>query len=606
MKKLLLPIKKLIFFDIKKLILIESMIKIIGFLLVFPIFRIAFYYSLQLSGLKYISNSDLIFYLTRPTTIIIAIFVVLVFSIYLLLEYAFLTLLYEHAINGDIIYYKRFFIKGFMRFFYSLGRYHFFLILPIFLFFVLFEYVQISLFSTAIKLPEVVLVELTSMQSRPWIFILVFVLLFVFFTETVAFTHGLVLEQKTIKKTWIIARKIITKKRIKFIYNIIIFNLLIHIFLIVFYAITILLINLFISVFKNSNIAFGIMITSMYSFYWIINFIFVSILIPVNIAIISYIYHKPKRHFIQPAMPVIQTQKPIRRLATIGIGLTFIIVFSINIVSITSSIQETQDQFQIFKQETIIAHRGASYDAPENTIASLEVAIEQGSDAVEFDVRTTKDNVPILMHDDTLKRTTDFDINLKVDDLSFDIIRNYEAGSWFSEAYAGEKIPTLEEALETVQGRVGVFMDIKTENKIVEKEIMRLIEFYDMVDDVKIMSFSLAQLQRFKALNPNIETILLISSYYGQINLLYTNDSINHFGLRISIIERAPNIINEIHQEGKNVYVWKIDSEKQINIGVSADVDGFITSRPVLAREVAHSKASNESFKEILERLFKQ
>jgi glycerophosphoryl diester phosphodiesterase len=284
--------------------------------------------------------------------------------------------------------------------------------------------------------------------------------------------------------------------------------------------------------------------------------------------------------------------------------LAFVIIFSLNIVSITTSIGSTQDQFQIFKQEEIIAHRGASFDAPENTLASLELAIEQGSDAIEFDVRGTKDNIPILMHDDTLIRTTDFDINLKVEDLNYSIISNYEAGSWFSEDYAGEKIPTLEEALQSLQGRVRVFIDVKTENRAVELEIIRLIEDYDMVEDVKLMSFSVGQLQRFKSLNPNIETLLLISNYYGQIDLLYTNDSIDHFGLRISIIQRDPEIIQKIHQQGKKAYVWKIDNADQINLGVRADVDGFITRRPVQAREIAHSKASNETFKEFLDRLF--
>lgn len=164
MEKPFISIKNLILYDFKKLVVIEAMIKIIGFLIIYPLFRIAFFYSLQLSGLKYISNSDLIFYLKQPTTIIMALLLVFIFAIYLLLEYVFLALLYEHAINNKIIYYKSFFIKGFMRFFYVLGRYHFFILMPILLFFILFEYIQISIFSSTIKLPNSVIVELQSFQ----------------------------------------------------------------------------------------------------------------------------------------------------------------------------------------------------------------------------------------------------------------------------------------------------------------------------------------------------------------------------------------------------------------------------------------------------------
>jgi glycerophosphoryl diester phosphodiesterase len=604
MEKPFISIKSLILYDFKKFLVVEAMIKIIGFLIIYPLFRIAFFYSLELSGLKYISNSDLIFYLKQPTTIILALLLVIIFAIYLLLEYVFLALLYEHAINNKIIYYKSFFIKGFMRFFYVLGRYHFFILMPILLFFILFEYIQISIFSSTIKLPNAVIVELQSYQPSNWIIGLIFLALFIFFIEFISFTHTLILKPQSLIKSFKRSRKVISKKRRSLVINIILYNTLIHLIILLAYGLIILIINVFLSWLRGSGVAFGIIITSMYSLYWIINFLFTSILIPVNIAIVSRVYHQFRKPNIKLLRPVIHTQKPIRRLGTIGIVITFAIIFSLNIVSITTSIGSTQDQFQIFKQEEIIAHRGASFDAPENTLAALELAIEQGSDAVEFDVRGTKDHIPILMHDDTLKRTTDFDINLKVEDLNYSIISNYEAGSWFSEEFAGEKIPTLEEAIQTVQGRVRVFMDIKTENRDVEKEIIRLIESYDMVEDVKLMSFSVGQLQRFKSLNPNIETILLISNYYGQIDLLYTNDSINHFGLRISIIQRDPEIIQKIHRQGKKAYVWKIDNEDQINIGVRADVDGFITRRPVQAREIAHSKASNETFKEFLDRLF--
>lgn len=604
MKKMLKAIKNLIFFDFRKLIVIETMIKVIGLLFIFPIFRIAFYYSLELSGLKYISNSDLIFYLSRPTTIIIALFIMLIFSIYLLLEYVFLSLLFDHAKKQNIIYYKRFFIKGFSRFFQMLGRYHLIILFPILAFFVLFEYIQIILFSSTIKLPTAVLIEIENFRPSPWTFIFIFIALFAFYIEFVTFTQDLIIQRQTFKNTWKRSRKIIRKKRWKLIKLVLVSNILIHVLLLMIYAFIILIINLMITIFIGSNVAFGIIITSMYSFYWIVNFIFISILIPVNVAIVAYIYHKPQKQVIKPPLRIIQSQKPMRRLVWIGITIGFALVFSLNIVSITDDISSTQNQFQFLKQETIIAHRGASFEAPENTLAAIELAIDQGSDAVEFDVRGTKDHIPILMHDDTLVRTTAFDINLKVEDLSYDIISRYEAGSWFSNDFAGEKIPTLDEALSLIQNRTDIFMDIKTENKIVESEIMRLIAFYDMVDQVKIMSFSLSQLQRFKSLNPEIETILLISNYYGQIDLLYTNDSINHFGLRISIIERDPNIINDIHAVGKKAYIWKIDSETQVKAGVRADVDGFITSRPLLTREVAHSKASNESFREFLERLF--
>ncbi|MFA7589740.1 MAG: glycerophosphodiester phosphodiesterase family protein, partial [Acholeplasmataceae bacterium] len=109
---------------------------------------------------------------------------------------------------------------------------------------------------------------------------------------------------------------------------------------------------------------------------------------------------------------------------------------------------------------------------------------------------------------------------------------------------------------------------------------------------------------RFKELNPNLETVLLISVFFGQIDTLFELDYIDHFGLRISILQRDPEITYRIHRFGKKVYAWTADTREDIAIGVKADVDGFITKRPIEAREIAHSKSSNETFTELLQRLF--
>lgn len=94
----------------------------------------------------------------------------------------------------------------------------------------------------------------------------------------------------------------------------------------------------------------------------------------------------------------------------------------------------------------LIGHRGAARHAPENTLASLRMAAAQGCLMVEFDVKLTADRVPILMHDERLERTTDG--KGRVQDLDFDSIRRLDAGRWFSPAFAGERVPTLAEALE--------------------------------------------------------------------------------------------------------------------------------------------------------------
>ncbi len=106
------------------------------------------------------------------------------------------------------------------------------------------------------------------------------------------------------------------------------------------------------------------------------------------------------------------------------------------------------DPFALRDDVEIIAHRGFSAEAPENTVAALLAGVDAGADAVEFDLHTAGDGTPVLLHDEKLHRTTDG--RGRVTDLSADELASLDAGSWFGEAFAGEPVPTLDAALAAV------------------------------------------------------------------------------------------------------------------------------------------------------------
>lgn len=107
----------------------------------------------------------------------------------------------------------------------------------------------------------------------------------------------------------------------------------------------------------------------------------------------------------------------------------------------------------------VVAHRGKSCCAPENTVPAILAAIESGADAMEIDIRLTRDGVAILMHDPTLERTTDG--AGKVTETKYRDIRKLDAGSWFDPAFAGTPVPTLEEAFEAAKGKLVLYLDVK-------------------------------------------------------------------------------------------------------------------------------------------------
>ncbi|MBP7722590.1 MAG: glycerophosphoryl diester phosphodiesterase [Alphaproteobacteria bacterium] len=146
------------------------------------------------------------------------------------------------------------------------------------------------------------------------------------------------------------------------------------------------------------------------------------------------------------------------------------------------------------KLPKIIGHRGAAAYAPENTLEGIHTAADMGVEWVEFDVKLTKDQVPILFHDETLERTTNGG-DTPIAQLTYDEIRQFEAGSWFADSFAGIKIPTLEEALEVViQHGMGLNLEIKPcpgrEKETAEAALDVLSQVWDEHDRLLISSFS--------------------------------------------------------------------------------------------------------------------
>lgn len=141
----------------------------------------------------------------------------------------------------------------------------------------------------------------------------------------------------------------------------------------------------------------------------------------------------------------------------------------------------------------VIGHRGAAAYAPENTLEGLHTAADMGVEWVEFDVKLTRDTVPILFHDDTLDRTTNG--SGKVALMEYEDLRQLEAGSWFGDSFAGVKIPTLEEAVDVLLSRgLGVNVEIKPcpgrEKETAEVVLDVLSQIWDDHDRILISSFS--------------------------------------------------------------------------------------------------------------------
>lgn len=229
----------------------------------------------------------------------------------------------------------------------------------------------------------------------------------------------------------------------------------------------------------------------------------------------------------------------------------------------------------------VMAHRGASADAPENTQSALVKAVEAGADYSEIDVHQTKDGVIVLLHDKTLQRTTGQAGNIW--DFTWEELKRLDAGLWFGKTFEGEPIPTLEEIIRYADGRIKLNIEVKIsgfEPGIVRK-VVDTIHRESFVDDCLVTSFDREAVERVKELDPKIRTGLIFGrDYPGDVFTGNWETLSCHFEVvDESFMQRARN-------HGKTVFVWTVDEKEEMLRLIRLGVDAIITNKPDLLMKV--------------------
>ena len=247
----------------------------------------------------------------------------------------------------------------------------------------------------------------------------------------------------------------------------------------------------------------------------------------------------------------------------------------------------------------VIAHRGASREAPENTLAAFALAINQGADMLELDLRLSRDQELMVFHDRSLKRTTGQDGLLQ--HYTRAELKQCDAGSWFSPQFAGEEIPTLAEVLELARGQVMLNLEIKADalfrsEALLEKKLIRLLHDYDLCERVLISSFAPLALSRIKALAPNLSTALLYGSsirstlrsrlpvYHLQAFRQVLEIQADALNLRYPLVTAAT--VRRSRETRINLYPYTIDSPKIQKRLIKWGVQGIITNQPARLRHL--------------------
>jgi glycerophosphoryl diester phosphodiesterase len=217
----------------------------------------------------------------------------------------------------------------------------------------------------------------------------------------------------------------------------------------------------------------------------------------------------------------------------------------------------------------IVAHRGWSGVAPENTMAAFRLAMADPRISwIELDVQLSKDGVPVVIHDYKLRRTTGASGAVK--DYTFKQLSKLDNGSWFSPEFHNERIPTLEQVLKETKGRIHLNIELKTKDNLypgLEKAVINLVQAYSIEADVVITSFDTHALKTTKLLAPSIRTGLITSivpiTIRDQLRIL----GADLLSMDYRIVE--PTFVHSMVESGFDVMVWTVNEPRAIEQMVS-------------------------------------
>lgn len=238
---------------------------------------------------------------------------------------------------------------------------------------------------------------------------------------------------------------------------------------------------------------------------------------------------------------------------------------------------------RVMNKPKTIAHRGASLNAPENTKAAFDQAVEMNCDYIELDVQMSKDGKLVIMHDTSVNRTTNGTGQIR--HMAWQNLRKLDAGNWFASDFAGERIPLLEEVLDRYCGKIGIIIELKKPSlypgmiQQTADALKRLPELKK--EQVIVQSFDFQSLKGFHRILPEIPVGVLTNKRHQM-----TERMIQEFATFAQYINLNRRLVHSrsvqyTHEIGMKIMAWNVRKPGQVPLLAQTGVDGIITNNPV-------------------------
>lgn len=588
----------------KPLILFEILWKLVTLLVIAPACAGLIQLAIHLAKLKYLTTSNLLQFLRSPWTILLLAVLLLLAALYTLFEIAAVCTCFRQSrfqkVRTTLGRMVRSGLQSVLHFFRGGGP---FLVLHLLVLIPLMQFSATSGIFTAMGIPDFLAYYMTKKEFLLPIYVAAIILCCLLSVRWVFSSVLFTQNQCSYRSARATSVQLVRGRFWQTFFSVLVWNCCYFAVLLVFLCLITVVVLMVIRATGSNDLIMSQAMRILKLLIQIVLWSFSFFATPICMAHLTALLEKrcvqmPEVVLPEP-VPLSRSAKPFRRSTAVLTACCFTVAALGLNLSYVYSVFTGKANFRLalFQNPTVMAHRGLSADAPENTLYAFSDAISVGADFIELDVQQTRDGVLVVMHDSNLKRTTG--VNKDIWDVDYADIQNLDAGSWFDPAYANARIPTLEETLQFVDKRAKLNIEIKPTkhgSDTLEQDVAELITRYQYTDACYVTSFSYGSLKKVKEANPEIRTGYLMSVAYGQFYSLKYADA---FSLNKVFV--TSQVVNAAHQQGKQIFAWTVNSMSEVRSLCNLHVDSIITDDPVMVQNVISRDSTGETLRSVLD-----
>lgn len=588
----------------KPLILFEILWKLVTLLVIAPACAGLIQLAIHLAKLKYLTTSNLLQFLRSPWTILLLAVLLLLAALYTLFEIAAVCTCFRQSrfqkVRTTLGRMVRSGLQSVLHFFRGGGP---FLVLHLLVLIPLMQFSATSGIFTAMGIPDFLAYYMTKKEFLLPIYVAAIILCCLLSVRWVFSSVLFTQNQCSYRSARATSVQLVRGRFWQTFFSVLVWNCCYFAALLVFLCMITVVVLMVIRATGSDDLIMSQAMRILKLLIQIVLWSFSFFATPICMAHLTALLEKrcvqmPEVVLPEP-IPLSRSAKPFRRSTAVLMACCFTVAALGLNLSYVYSVFTGKANFRLalFQNPTVMAHRGLSADAPENTLYAFSDAISVGADFIELDVQQTRDGVLVVMHDSNLKRTTG--VNKDIWDVDYADIQNLDAGSWFDPAYANARIPTLEETLQFVDKRAKLNIEIKPTkhgSDTLEQDVAELITQYQYTDACYVTSFSYGSLKKVKEVNPEIRTGYLMSVAYGQFYSLKYADA---FSLNKVFV--TSQVVNAAHQQGKQIFAWTVNSMSEVRSLCNLHVDSIITDDPVMVQNVISRDSTGETLRSVLD-----